>query len=506
MPTLFWTKEKCHEAALKCKTRSEFSIKYSGGYDAAIKNKWLEEIFSHMQSVQKPSGYWVNNKDRCAIESAKYNSRKEFALKSPAAYQAAQKKGWLNEICSHMTSNQKPHNFWNKHRCEEEAKKLKTLQEFDDKNTSACQAARKNGWLDEIGSHFVTDKHKPGYWNKERCSEEALKYKSRKEFQKKSGSAFGSAVRNKWLDEICAFMERVGNRHHKLVYAYEFPDKSVYVGLTFNIRKRQWQRDHTESDAVTKYIQKTGLTPIRKLLTDYISVDKAIEREGFYIESYRDLGWDILNTAKAGSIGGDILIKLSKEECVQLALQCNSKNELKKKFWSVYNISLKNKWLNDVCAHMVTRMPYGYWTEDLCRIEALKYKSKTEFKKSNGYAYRSAVKNKWLNEISMHMQELFKPNGFWTKDACAEAASKCKSRSEFQRKNQGGYQAAQINGWLNEICRHMIYIHRPKWSKEECKAEALKYKTRTAFNKKSSGAYTAAWKARWLDDICTHMK
>lgn len=46
-------------------------------------------------------------------------------------------------------------------------------------------------------------KAKPnGYWNYEKCYQEALKYKSRNEFQKGCGSAYHAALKNKWLDVL----------------------------------------------------------------------------------------------------------------------------------------------------------------------------------------------------------------------------------------------------------------------------------------------------------------
>ena len=39
------------------------------------------------------------------------------------------------------------------------------------------------------------------YWTKERCIEDAKKYSSRYEWQKKSGSAYLSAWKNGWVDE-----------------------------------------------------------------------------------------------------------------------------------------------------------------------------------------------------------------------------------------------------------------------------------------------------------------
>ena len=44
-------------------------------------------------------------------------------------------------------------------------------------------------------------------WNKQRCIEEALKYKTRGDFRKYSGSAYQISCRNGWLDEICSHMD-----------------------------------------------------------------------------------------------------------------------------------------------------------------------------------------------------------------------------------------------------------------------------------------------------------
>jgi hypothetical protein len=43
-----WTKEKCSDEALKCKTRSEY-FKNSPSYHSARKNGWIDEICSHMK-------------------------------------------------------------------------------------------------------------------------------------------------------------------------------------------------------------------------------------------------------------------------------------------------------------------------------------------------------------------------------------------------------------------------------------------------------------------------
>ena len=67
----YWNKEKAHKEALKYKTRNEFYKKSRYAYEISRKNKWLDEICSHMQKIKKPSDYWT--KERCHEEDLKYN-------------------------------------------------------------------------------------------------------------------------------------------------------------------------------------------------------------------------------------------------------------------------------------------------------------------------------------------------------------------------------------------------------------------------------------------------
>jgi hypothetical protein len=70
-----------------------------------------------------------------------------------------------------------------------------------------------------------------GYWTKEKCQEEALKYNSRFEFQRNSNGSYHYALRKKWLDEICQHM--TGQTHEGkiwLIYSYILLDNHVYIG------------------------------------------------------------------------------------------------------------------------------------------------------------------------------------------------------------------------------------------------------------------------------------
>jgi hypothetical protein len=79
----------------------------------------------------------------------------------------------------------------------------------------------------------------------------------------------------------------------------------------------------------------------------------------------------------------------------------------------------------------MSRKPVGYWTKEKCQEEALKYKTKKEFQK-NSSAYGISAKNKWINEVCSHMLEIKKPKNYWTKEKCQKEALKYRTKNEFK--------------------------------------------------------------------------
>lgn len=98
----YWTMESCKEEARRFSTRFEFCKSSGAAYDAAKRNGWISEVCSHMSSIQMPTGHWT--RENCRAEAQCYTSRVEFRKRSGGAYYAAWRKGFLDEICTHMKS------------------------------------------------------------------------------------------------------------------------------------------------------------------------------------------------------------------------------------------------------------------------------------------------------------------------------------------------------------------------------------------------------------------
>ncbi len=195
----YWMiKENVMAAALKCKTKTQFSEEYHGAYNSAKRNGWFEEACSHMDVLVNK---WDNIED-IKTEARKYKTKTEFAKGSSAAYSMAKKRGWYKEICSIFPKIKTKWSCYDD--VKKEALKYNTRGEFNEKNGSAYNSAISNGWLDEICSHMNTKTtYPPGHWmNKENVLKASLLCKTKKEFRETYKGAYGSAQRNGWLNEL----------------------------------------------------------------------------------------------------------------------------------------------------------------------------------------------------------------------------------------------------------------------------------------------------------------
>ena len=198
----------------------------------------------------------------------------------------------------------------------------------------------------------------------------------------------------------------------------------------------------------------------------------------------------------------------TKERCQETALKYYIRKEFRENEYA-YQTALKNGWLDDICYHMKieTKKPAGYWTKERCQETALKYHTRKEFRE-NEYAYQTSLKKGWLDDICYHMKiETKKPIGYWTKERCKEKSLLCFSIKEFKYEYNSAYASCLRNGWLNDVCSHLKgYKSHNFWTKEECQKESIKYKTKKEFRKNNSWAYRISLNNNWIEDICSHMK
>lgn len=451
-PNGYWTYDNCKKSALDCKSRSEFMRKSPSAYSIACREGWITEICSHMVRPL-PKRFWT--KERCLSEAQKYKSRKDFFIKSNSAYSAASKQGWIKDICKHMPYQQKEPGYWTKDKCRIEALQYKTKAEFRQQSSSAYVATKRNGWIKELCSHMVSvKKHPDGTLTKEYCKKIASKYETKADFQRNNQSIYNKSLKQGWLDSICKHMKYTGNLHSRAIYAYEFSDKSVYVGLTYNYNQRALRHQTDPRSPVYRKI-KAGIK--FKLVQDneWFSADKIKIEEEKRIQNYRKRNFTILNKAKAGGLGGN---------------------------------SIK-------------------WTAENLKRTALKYKKRVDFQKHDRTAYTVAWKKGLLDKLCAHMQPKRGTVPKYSFTVCKALAKKCKFRSEFQKKYPRHYSYAYANYDLDKICKHMKKKQiTSKWTPKLCMMRAKKFLRRSDFKKYDGAAYSASIRLGVLDEVCLHMK
>jgi hypothetical protein len=353
MKKIKWTKEVCQKAALECKSRSEFKSKFSNIYKICRLNKWIDEVCSHMIKNRKPNNYWTY--ETCKKAALECKSRSEFSLIYKTAYKICCNNNWIDEMCLHMK-------------------------------------------IIKIGNN---------YWTYERCKEKALICNSRTEFYKKYNTAYKTSLKNNWIDEICSHMIKIGDYKKRCIYVAIFLDNYAYVGLTYKLQDRIYRHKNDSKSSIYNHIKETNLIPEFIQLTDYVNVETASNKlEEFYKTYYEGLGFNMLNIAKTGSIGGNI-IKYTKEICQNEALKYNTRKEFNKKSNKIYNAARLNKWLNEICTHMGLKnsKPNLYWTKEKCFEAALLCNSRNELKIKYGTVYYYIHKNNWTDEMTKHMKK-----------------------------------------------------------------------------------------------------
>jgi len=405
-----------------------------------------------------------------------------------------------------------------KQECIEKAQEYTTLKDFCKNAKKYYTYAYRRGWLQEVCAHLQRE------WNlhtKEEVSIAASKYKYRSDFYKGDPILYDYAYEHKWLDEVCAHMVLKGSgkgTSHRTIYWFQFNDHSVYVGLTNNptISARRY-KDHMTSTASQVYKKiMDGYSFIYEFDGYFYPESIASNKEQEKVEEFRQNGWIILNKARAGGLGN--VFRYTDEELEYVAKQYSILSEFMKEHPSMYSIILRRK-RQDMLAHMYRGKGYEYFvkgkntkhTKEKCAEVALLCSTISEFQEKYPKEYAAAYSRKWIKEICSHMlsrEERMKQK--YTKENCFLEAKKYNTRTEFSKKAQGYYRYALNNGWIDELCSHMLDMHaivsdiRGR-SKEECAKEAQKYTTRREFQVSAKSYYNRASKNGWLDDICFHM-
>ena len=250
-----WSLEDLKAAAAGYTTRGEFQKGAKGAYLSALRRGLLDEVCSHMEQRLKPKGYWTL--ERCKEEALKYDSRVGFMRGSGSAYNVVLRNKWLEEVCSHMEKGADGYHYMVYAVINKRLNKAYvgiTKQHFNRRmsmhkkggSTRAAEIAQLDDTefieltnysllsneLKEAESSWAREMQDRGYevLNKsanfgrvgagerihtnESISAEAQKYKTRTELKKGSPREYDAAVSQRILDEVCSHMRGIKPKNY----------------------------------------------------------------------------------------------------------------------------------------------------------------------------------------------------------------------------------------------------------------------------------------------------
>ena len=251
-PHGYWTKERVFEESKKYNDRPSFQKGSPSAYSLAKKHKWLDEM-PNIKRLCKPNGYWKCKENVFRASKECWNIS-EFEKKYSAAYQEALRKGWIKEmtwfhenmsykyihqytIYAYIDEKNKvayiglTNNKEERHKTHSsglyKGRKSKTevYKYFKNKNlevplplyieenlNSENAKKREKYWKTyyekELGYQMLNIAPCGSLgggsikWTKEKVFDASKKVKTRTEFFKKYNTAYGIALKEKWIDEM----------------------------------------------------------------------------------------------------------------------------------------------------------------------------------------------------------------------------------------------------------------------------------------------------------------
>ena len=426
----------------------------TGGVNPFTPNSIKQDIYDYKLSIQNPGivrvgvyqGKDVKIDHLCVCQNP-WLSTPANALRGkrcPACSKASFSKNRPRKI--------KPANYWTYDRCAIAASSCSTKSQFRREHRSAYNSAKRNDWMNELTKHMNTF---TGKYTKEVCKEAALSCLSREEFRSRFRSEYLASKRNDWLNDITSHMK---------------PSSSDY-----------W--------------------------------------------TYK--------------------------RCISVALLCQSKTEFTKKYPSAYWYAKKNGWYEDITRHMI--QGNVIWTEEKCKKIALKYKTRKAFKNEQSSAYGAALRYGIIDDICSHMS--IEHNGyhhcvyaivneslntayigvtvqeFYERMKQHKRASNTTNSKMLTNLDDTQYiqltdyqftsdevrdfaeqkyiQHYKNNGYkvVNDVktIGRVGTTNANKWTYERCKEAALNCTTRTQYYRKYPGAAAAATKHGWIEELISHL-
>lgn len=287
-----------------------------------------------------------------------YTSFQKFREENSGLYGYLCRKKIMLEMTKNLKRETKPRGYWRDlDNIKAEMKSVKTRKELKERR-GLVTGMKALGVYKEMTDHLPREVNPRNYWAIiENLRKEARKYNRKVDFSKCNNTAYDASIKSGRHEEICAHMENNIDDGPRYLYAFEFPDKSAYVGVTKNIdqRYKEHMRDHKR---IIKKTKKQG-----HVFFEYIKTynkDNATAAEESLRQEYINMGWKLMNKVRCTSIGGGAPIWNDKN-LREYASGCTTKKEFREKKPGARGAAVRLGIYKEITEHMKPLRKRNYY-------------------------------------------------------------------------------------------------------------------------------------------------
>ena len=549
-----WTYEALAASAASYDNVRAWRTEEPSAYATASQQGLLEELTKKMHRERVPQGFWT--KSQVLKSAKKYKTKIKWLENEPTAYSKAHKYGWISEATAHMgvvgnkysrlvyvikveklnvayiglTGNPK-----RRFRDHLKTKRFRELidrvglksvvfEELTDYLSPKYASESEAEWLKRYSNkgYKILNKVKAGglggkdlRWTNEAILEDAKKYESVMDWINSPGGAYGTASRKGLIEKATAHMKRqirtpgTWTLKEVIERANSFNSTSEWRrkdSSSYNAAKNHgWYHLSEVSGNLQRRVQLNKRWTSDKVLADaksFQTIGGWTKASGGAVSAAKKMG--LWQQATAHMEKPKNVLKWNREAVLLDARKYTSRSEWKKHSGGAYSSATRNGWYDEAVSHMKLRNPIGKWTHETVIAEALKYQSKSDWQAKSAGSYEAAKRLRCFVEATSHMVVQRKK---WTQAEVIDAAKSFPSIKEWRAKHAISYAAAHRLGIISEVSKHMARINPIGiWlEKEAVLADAKKYLTRSEWHKKSAGAYTSAKRNGWFEEAVSHM-
>ena len=429
-----YTFDDCKNAASNYEFRKDFYNNHPTIYNAAVNKKWIDEICSHMMVVGnklKRMIYCLEFPNNHAYVGLTYNITKRL--------KGHYKKGCVSKYM--ISSGLQP--------------KLINLTDYIDVNEAKeleefyLEQYKQNGWI-MLNTGKTGNTGGDGIiWTKERCLEVVKDCKTRKEFQIKNPSAYGAALRYKFLDEICQHMTPVyvTNRNHEEIFEYvkKYKRKSDFYKNDYALY--QYCSNHGILDICCEDMEKRIQWTYSMIIEEACLYSKKID---FYTHSKK---------AYVAAVNMNIIDEVCKnmetrflwtDEMIEEELNNYTElNEIHTTRGDLYHAIMRSPNREKFLSKLNRMIHEGYDDKTLLYI-ASQYDNLTLFRKEQKSVVTILMNRKLYKLAIKNMKRNIVPKGFYTQELIVKLFMTCDTIKEFGIKYPKEYDWARRKEWWKD--------------------------------------------------------